>query len=57
MEILLGKNEERLMVVGTVKTGPRGLLISGNLLAFKRDPLGFLRDAQEKYGDLSGADR
>lgn len=33
-------------------TGPKGLPISGNLLAFRKDPLGFLRRAAEQYGDV-----
>ncbi|TBL77810.1 cytochrome P450 [Paenibacillus thalictri] len=36
----------------TMQTGPKGLLITGNLLAFKKDPLQFLRNAQAEYGDV-----
>ncbi|MBP1155921.1 MULTISPECIES: cytochrome P450 [unclassified Paenibacillus] len=32
--------------------GPKGLPISGNLLAFRKDPLGFLVKAQREYGDV-----
>jgi cytochrome P450 len=31
---------------------PRGLPISGHLLAFRRDPLGFLQRAAEQHGDV-----
>ncbi|WP_432776201.1 cytochrome P450 [Brevibacillus gelatini] len=32
--------------------GPRGLPISGNMLAFRKDPLQFLRNAVAEYGDV-----
>ncbi len=32
--------------------GPKGLPISGNLLAFRRDPLGFLQEAAREHGDI-----
>lgn len=38
--------------MATVKMGPKGLPISGNLLSFRKDPLRFLREAQQQYGDV-----
>ncbi|MFB0841106.1 cytochrome P450 [Paenibacillus oleatilyticus] len=32
--------------------GPKGLPLSGNLLAFRKEPLGFLVKAQQQYGDV-----
>lgn len=32
--------------------GPKGLPISGNLLAFRKDPLGFLVKAQREFGNV-----
>ncbi|MFY0545153.1 cytochrome P450 [Brevibacillus sp. H7] len=32
--------------------GPKGLPVSGNLLAFRRDPLGFLQEAASEHGDI-----
>ncbi len=33
--------------------GPKGLPLSGNLLAFRKDPLGFLIKARQEYGDVA----
>jgi cytochrome P450 len=33
-------------------TGPKGLPISGNLMAFRRSPLQFIRDAVEEHGEV-----
>ncbi|MGZ0052169.1 cytochrome P450 [Brevibacillus gelatini] len=38
--------------MGVTVQGPRGLPISGNLLAFRKDPLQFLRNAVAEYGDV-----
>jgi len=35
-----------------ILTGPKGLPISGNVLAFRRDTLKFIRDAAKEYGDV-----
>jgi cytochrome P450 len=32
--------------------GPKGLPLIGNLLSFRKDPLGFLTKAAEEYGDI-----
>lgn len=37
----------------TTIPGPKGLPISGNLLAFRRDPLRFLREAAKEHGDVA----
>ncbi|TDF98146.1 cytochrome P450 [Paenibacillus piri] len=38
----------------TTKTpGPKGLPISGNLLAFRKNPLAFLIETQQQYGDIA----
>ena len=37
--------------------GPRGGLLVGNLEAFERDRLGFLRNVHEEYGDVVRFDR
>lgn len=34
-------------------SGPRGLPIAGNLLAFRKDPLAFLTRASSEYGDVA----
>lgn len=34
-------------------TGPKGLPLSGNILAFRRDTLQFIRDAAKEYGDVA----
>lgn len=34
-------------------SGPRGLPLSGNLLAFRKDPLAFLTRASSEYGDVA----
>lgn len=33
--------------------GPKGLPLSGNILAFRRDTLQFIRDAAKEYGDVA----
>lgn len=33
-------------------TGPKGLPITGNLLAFRKNPLRFIREAAEEHGDV-----
>ncbi|EJL47363.1 cytochrome P450 [Brevibacillus agri] len=38
--------------MGVTISGPRGLPISGNLLAFRKDPLQFIRDAVAEHGDV-----
>ncbi|EST54023.1 cytochrome P450 [Brevibacillus panacihumi W25] len=35
-----------------ITAGPKGLPISGNVLAFRRDTLKFIRDAAKEYGDV-----
>jgi hypothetical protein len=30
--------------------GPKGSLLGGNLMAYRKDPLGFLTDLQKNYG-------
>lgn len=37
----------------TTIPGPKGLPITGSLLAFRRDPLQFLRDAAKQHGDVA----
>lgn len=34
-------------------TGPKGLPLSGNILAFRRDTLQFIREAAREYGDVA----
>jgi cytochrome P450 len=41
--------------LGTVEMrliGPKGLPLTGNLLLFRKDPLGFLKKAAENYGEI-----
>ncbi|NOU93344.1 cytochrome P450 [Paenibacillus sp. LMG 31456] len=40
-------------MVTTKTPGPKGLLITGNLLAFRKDPLGFLLKTQQEFGDVA----
>ncbi|CAG7624282.1 cytochrome P450 [Paenibacillus allorhizosphaerae] len=40
------------MAVSTNIPGPKGLPITGNLLAFRKDPLGFLMKAFQEHGDV-----
>jgi cytochrome P450 len=39
-------------MASTKTPGPKGLPITGNLLAFRKDPLHFLLQAQRDYGDV-----
>ncbi|MBA4544665.1 MULTISPECIES: cytochrome P450 [Thermoactinomyces] len=39
-------------MTNNITTGPRGLPISGNLFAFRKDPLGFLQKAAKEHGDV-----
>lgn len=40
------------LVGASTVPGPKGLPIVGNLLAFRRDPIGFFQEAARKYGDI-----
>jgi cytochrome P450 len=49
----MGKTAEELGRSATVyPPGPKGALLFGNLLSFLRDPLGFLLNAANVYGDV-----
>jgi Cytochrome P450 len=37
----------------TVSQGPKGSLLGGNLMAYRKDPLGFLTDLQKNYGGVA----
>ncbi|KZE82206.1 cytochrome P450 [Paenibacillus elgii] len=41
------------MSLTTPIPGPKGLPLSGNLLAFRKDPLAFLMKARQQYGDVA----
>jgi cytochrome P450 len=39
-------------VAASIPPGPKGLPLVGNLLAFRRDPIGFFQSATKEYGDV-----
>jgi cytochrome P450 len=40
------------LVVTSTPPGPKGLPLVGNLLTFRRDPIGFCQSAAKEYGDI-----
>ncbi|MGH2369883.1 MAG: hypothetical protein ACRDI2_17015, partial [Chloroflexota bacterium] len=36
-----------------VAPGPRGNLLTGNVAAYRRDPIGMILDLQREYGDIA----
>ena len=48
-----GKTHIHMANIDTLLSGPKGLPIVGNTLQFRRDPLHFVREMQQKYGHMA----